>query len=230
MVVGSIVESATKKVAARVRDEQARAGGSFAEAGDRLLATGSAVSVVEQYEPPAYVNWDDTTYRGDAYPCFGWMCDVAEVEVDLDTFEVDVRAMWLAGDVGKAINPVMCKGQLEGGTLQAVGWALSEELVWKDGLIKNPRITNYIIPTTLDAPPFETRLVECPFPFGPGGGAKGIGEMPMDGGAPAIAAAVEHATGIAIDHLPLTPERILGATLGADLALSHLPTNPGVSR
>jgi CO/xanthine dehydrogenase Mo-binding subunit len=223
MVVGSIVESATKKVAAKVREEQTSSGGSFAEAGDRLLAREGGVRVVEQYEPPSYVQWDDVTYRGDAYPCFGWMCDVAEVEVDLDTFEVTARAMWIAGDVGKAINPVMCKGQLEGGTLQAVGWALSEEVVWRDGLIKNPRITNYIIPTALDAPPFETRLVECPFPFGPGGGAKGIGEMPMDGGAPAIAAAVEHACRVSVDHLPLTPERILGASIGADLALSHLP-------
>jgi CO/xanthine dehydrogenase Mo-binding subunit len=105
----------------------------------------------------------------------------------------------------------MCKGQIEGGSLQAVGWALWEDLVWKDGRIQNPRMTNYIIPTALDAPPFHIALVEEPFSFGPGGGAKGIGEMPMDGGAPAIAAAVEHATGIVMDSLPLTPERLFAA-------------------
>jgi CO/xanthine dehydrogenase Mo-binding subunit len=216
MVVGSIVERAAKEIAARVNAEIAAGGGSFAQAGDRLLAKGKVTSLL-QYEPPAYVNWDDNTYKGDAYPCFGWMCDVAEIEIDLDTFEVEVKAFFIAGDVGKAINPIMCKGQLEGGTLQAIGWALCEDLVWKDGVIKNPRITNYIVPTALDAPPFTTHLVECPFPFGPGGGAKGIGELPMDGGAPAIAAAVEQATGLAVDHLPLTPERLFAASLGATL-------------
>ncbi|AKT43162.1 xanthine dehydrogenase family protein molybdopterin-binding subunit [Chondromyces crocatus] len=208
MVVGSIVESASREVAARVTAEQAAAGGTFAEAGDRLLARGEAVGCLKQYEPPAFVQWDDTTYKGDAYPCFAWACDIAEVEVDLDTFEVSVTNFWSATDVGKAIHPVMCKGQIEGGTLQAIGWALCEEVVWKDGLIKNPRMTNYIIPTSLDAPPFHTLLVEEPWPYGPGGGAKGIGELPMDGGAPALAAAIEHAVGLIADSLPMTPERL----------------------
>ncbi|WP_437323889.1 xanthine dehydrogenase family protein molybdopterin-binding subunit [Sorangium sp. So ce381] len=227
MVVGSIVEAAARELASRVREEQAAqepgagegdAGAaaalpalSFEEAADRLLAREGQVTSLKQYEPPGYVRWDDEAYKGDAYPCFGWACDVAEVEVDLDTFEVTVVDFWSATDVGKAIHPVMCKGQIEGGSLQAIGWALSEEIVWQGGKIKNPRMTNYIIPTSLDAPPFHVVLVEEPFPFGPGGGAKGIGEMPMDGGAPAVAAAIEHATGIAACALPLTPERLLEA-------------------
>ncbi|MCC6521695.1 MAG: xanthine dehydrogenase family protein [Polyangiaceae bacterium] len=213
MVVGSIVERAAQKVAARVRAEQAAAGGSFAAAGDRLLAREGAVSALEQYEPPGWVAWDDARYKGDAYPAFAFACDVAEVEVDLDTFEVRVVGFWCAADVGRAVNPVMCKGQLEGGALQAIGWALTEEVVWRDGRILNPRLTNYIVPTALDAPPFETFLVEAPFEHGPGGGAKGIGELPMDGGAPAVAAAIEHATGLVLDGLPLTPERLLAASL-----------------
>jgi CO/xanthine dehydrogenase Mo-binding subunit len=167
------------------------------------------VTSTRQYEPPAWVDWDEKRYKGDAYPVFAYSCDVAEVEVDLDTFEVKVLDFWIAADVGKAINPVMCVGQLEGGTLQAIGWALSEEIVWDSGRILNPRMTNYIVPTALDAPPFHTILVEAPYAYGPGGGAKGIGELPMDGGAPAIAAAVEHATGLSVNHLPLTPERLL---------------------
>ncbi|WP_437980595.1 xanthine dehydrogenase family protein molybdopterin-binding subunit [Sorangium sp. So ce117] len=216
MVVGSIVEAAARELASRVRAEQASAPAalSFEEAADRLLAREGQVTSLKQYEPPGYVRWDDEAYKGDAYPCFGWACDVAEVEVDLDTFEVTVVDFWSATDVGKAIHPVMCKGQIEGGSLQAIGWALSEEIVWQGGKIKNPRMTNYIIPTSLDAPPFHVVLVEEPFPFGPGGGAKGIGEMPMDGGAPAVAAAVEHATGIAACALPLTPERLLEAARG----------------
>lgn len=213
MVVGSIIEATARELGALVEEERRAGGGSFAEAADRLLARMSTVSRMQQYEPPAFIQWDDVKYKGDAYPVFGWACDIAEVEVDLDTFEVKVTDFWSAVDVGKAIHPVMCRGQLEGGALQAIGWALWEEVVWKDGLIRNPRMTNYIIPTALDAPPFHTALVEEPWPYGPGGGAKGIGELPMDGGAPAIAAAIEHATGIVADSLPLTPERLLALAM-----------------
>ncbi len=210
MVVGGIVERAAREVAARVRAEQEAGGGTFGEAGDRLLAREeTGVTALVQYEHPGWVTWDDNTYKGDAYPVFGYACDVAEVEVDLDTLEVTVLGFWSATDVGKAIHPVMCKGQIEGGSLQAIGWALWEDVVWKDGLILNPRMTNYIIPTALDAPPFHVDLVEAPYAYGPGGGAKGVGELPMDGGAPAIAAAIEHATGLSALHLPLLPERLL---------------------
>jgi CO/xanthine dehydrogenase Mo-binding subunit len=215
MVVGAIVEQAAKAVAEQVQAVR-EDGESFAAAGDRLLAERGELSVLKQYEPPAWVDWDETRYKGDAYPVYAWACDIAEVEVDLDTFEVSVLRFWTAADVGRAINPVMCKGQLEGGALQAIGWALSEDLVWRDGHILNPRMTNYIVPTALDAPHFETILVECPYPHGPGGGAKGIGELPMDGGAPAVAAAIEHATGVVVDHLPLLPERLLLASAAAD--------------
>jgi CO/xanthine dehydrogenase Mo-binding subunit len=211
MVVGSIVENASKQLAARVRAEVEAHGGTFGEATDRLIAREGPITSLLQYSPPSFIVWDDVTYKGDAYPCYGWACDIAEVEVDLDTFEVTVVDFWSATDVGKAINPVMCKGQIEGGSLQAIGWAVSEEITWRDGHITNPRMTNYIIPTSLDAPRFQTILVEAPFAMGPGGGAKGIGELPMDGGAPAIAAAVEHAIGVAMGSLPLTPERILAA-------------------
>jgi CO/xanthine dehydrogenase Mo-binding subunit len=211
MVVGAIVEQASGEIAERVRSEMADGGGSFAEAADRLLSREGEVSCLKQYQPPDWVQWDEKKYKGDAYPVYAWACDVAEVEVDLDTFEVKVVDFWMAADVGKAINPVMCKGQLEGGTLQAIGWALCEDLRWERGRILNPRMTNYIIPTALDAPPFDTTLVEAPYPHGPGGGAKGIGELPMDGGAPAIAAAVEHAIGVAMNHLPLTPERLFAS-------------------
>ena len=212
MVVGSITENAAREIAARVHKEMETAGGTFAEAGDRLLAREGEVTSLLQYAPPDWIQWDDARYKGDAYPCFGWACDIAEVEVDTETLEVTVTSFWSATDVGRAIHPVMCKGQIEGGSLQAIGWALWESLVWDKGIIKNPRMTNYIIPTSLDAPPFHTILVEAPFSMGPGGGAKGIGELPMDGGAPAIAAAIEHALGLAMDELPLTPERLLAAS------------------
>jgi CO/xanthine dehydrogenase Mo-binding subunit len=212
MIVGSIVERAARDLFARTEHERQKRGGSFDEAALRLLASKEPVVSEKSYETPADLAWDDETYRGDAYPVFAWGCDIAEVEVDLDTFETTVLGFWAVQDVGKAIHPLLCKGQIEGGTLQAIGWALNEKLVVKDGRILNARMANYIVPTSLDAPRFTTVLVEDPYSKGPGGGAKGIGELPMDGGAPAIAAAIEHATGIVRDDLPLLPEDLFEAS------------------
>ena len=215
MVVGSIVERAAKDLLARVADEAKLRGLSPAAAWDRLAADPERATALVQYEPPPDVSWDDATYSGDAYPAYGWACDVAEVEVDLDTFETKVTGFWAAVDVGRALNPKLCAGQVEGGTLQAIGWALTEKLVTRDGKILNPRMTNYIVPTSLDAPPFTTILVEAPYSRGPGG-AKGVGELPMDGGAPAVAAAIEHATGLVLDRLPMLPEDLFEASLKGD--------------
>jgi CO/xanthine dehydrogenase Mo-binding subunit len=136
--------------------------------------------------------------------------EVAEVEVDLDTYEVTVHRITTAQDIGRAIHPVLAAGQIEGGTLQAVGYGLLEELVWDKGRIVNNRLTNYIIPTSLDAPDMETIIVEKQYAHGPFG-AKGVGELPMDGAAPAIAAAVFNATGAFVTEIPITPERLQAA-------------------
>jgi len=214
MVVGSIVAQAARDLRQRVEREQQAGGGSFAEASNRLIEREGRVVAYRQYKHPDGVKFDDATYTGTAYPVYAWACDIAEVEVDLDTFELDVLGFWSAVDVGRAIHPVLCRGQLDGGALQSIGWALCEEVQWKDGRIVNPRMATYIVPTSLDAPPFHTHLVEDSYEFGPGG-AKGIGELPMDGGAPALAAAIEHATGIVFDKIPMTPERMLDAWLAS---------------
>ena len=112
-----------------------------------------------------------------------------------------------AVDVGKAINPVIVRGQIEGGTLQALGWALLENVVYKDGRVANANMTNCIVPTFADAPELETILIEVPYPFGPSG-AKGVGEIPMDGPAAAVANAIEDALGCAFDAIPILPEVI----------------------
>ena len=132
---------------------------------------------------------------------------MAEVEVDMDTFEVTVLKITTAQDIGRAIHPLLAAGQIEGGTLQAVGYGLLEELVWDRGRIVNNRLTNYIIPTSLDAPEMETVIIEKEYPHGPFG-AKGVGELPMNGAAPAIAAAVFNATGAFVTEIPITPERL----------------------
>ena len=114
---------------------------------------------------------------------------------------------------GRIIHPVLAEGQVEGGTLQAVGYATIEEIKLVDGRYLNDRLATYLIPTALDAPRIEAILVEKPYSGAPHG-AKGVGELPMDVGAPAVVAAIHDATGVWIHDLPATPERIL---LTADL-------------
>src|SRR6267378_979619 len=166
--------------------------------------------VEKTYVQPDSVHWDDQTYRGDAYPVYGWACTIADVEVDTATGEVRVTDVVTAVDCGKAIHPVMAEGQIEGGALQAVGWATIEEIKTRDGRYLNDRLATYIIPTALDAPRLTTILVENPYSGGPFG-AKGIGELPMDGPAPAIIAAIHDATGAWLDEVPATPEKVLTA-------------------
>ena len=177
----------------------------------------------ERFAPYPNVEFDDSTYTGDAYPAFGWACAVATVDVDLDTGEVTVRDVVSANDAGRIIHPVLAEGQVEGGTLQAVGYATIEEIKLVDGRYLNDRLATYLIPTSLDAPRIHAILVEKPFSGAPHG-AKGLGELPMDVGAPAVVAAIHDATGIWIHDLPASPERILAALTGAPT-----PAVPGVS-
>jgi CO/xanthine dehydrogenase Mo-binding subunit len=111
-------------------------------------------------------------------------------------------------EVGKVINPVLATGQIEGGIAQAIGWALYERVVWREGRMVNSQMTNYIIPTAMDVPSIRVHFEERPYPHGPAG-AKGIGELPMDGAAPAIFNAVAQATGVNPTRLPLTPESLM---------------------
>ncbi len=166
--------------------------------------------VDKTYVQPDTIHWDDQTYRGDAYPVYAWACTIVDVEVDMLTGEVRVTDLVSAVDCGKAIHPVMAEGQIEGGMLQAVGWATIEEIKMKDGGYQNDRLATYLIPTALDAPRIKTILVENPYSGGPFG-AKGIGELPMDGPAPAIIAAIHDATGVWLDEVPATPEKVLRA-------------------
>jgi CO/xanthine dehydrogenase Mo-binding subunit len=184
--------------------------GPFASIAQRYLEEHGPLQIVEQYAPPPGIEWDEQSYRGDAYACYGWSATAVEVEVDLDSGEVRVERVVQACDVGKAIHPILCAGQVEGGVVQALGYALLEELFTKGGRVQNARMQSYIIPTSLDAPHIETILIENAYPHGPYG-AKGIGELPMDGPAPAVAAAVLHATGVLVSELPITPDRLLRA-------------------
>ena len=220
MVVGGLLVGAARRLRERVEADSG--GRTFADAHVEWAAAHGPVRIDQRFEPYPGEGFDDATYRGDAYPAFGWAAAVAEVDVDLDTGEVAVRHVVAADDVGRVIHPVLAEGQVEGGTLQAVGYATLEEMKLVDGRYLNDRLATYLIPTALDAPRISTILVEAPFSGAPHG-AKGVGELPMDVAAPAVVAAIADATGVWIHDLPATPERILAAMAGIDAA----PPPPG---
>jgi CO/xanthine dehydrogenase Mo-binding subunit len=190
---------------------EAATGAQFADSYPAYARDHGALRVDQRFEPyPGGTPFDDATYTGDAYPAFGWAACVAQVDVDLDTGEVRVRDVVAADDIGRVIHPVLAEGQVEGGTLQAIGYATIEEIKLRDGRYLNDRLATYIIPTALDAPRISAILVEAPFAGVPHG-AKGVGELPMDVGAPAVIAAIADATGAWITDLPASPERIIAA-------------------
>ncbi len=168
------------------------------------------ICVSARYEEPAGIYWDDQKYQGDAYGAYSWAVYVAEVSVDTLTGEVKVDDFVALQEVGRVLHPVLAAGQVEGGVLQGIGFALYEDVVWKNGAMANNQMTNYIIPTSVDVPPIHVFFEEIPYEHG-AMGAKGIGELPMDGPAPAVINAVENALGISFTHIPLTAEYILTA-------------------
>jgi CO/xanthine dehydrogenase Mo-binding subunit len=209
MIVGRLVEEACDALVARLDEGPLRGVALRA----RIAAwhrdhRGQDLVARATYAPPPDVRWDETTYRGDAYAAFGWAAYVAEVEVDLRTFATRVVDFVAVQEVGKVLHETLARGQIQGGVVQGVGWALFEECVLAEGAMRNHQLTNYIIPTSDDVPPIRVVFVENPWPGGPQG-AKGLGELPLDGAAPAIVNAVARATGTDPCEIPLTPERLM---------------------
>jgi CO/xanthine dehydrogenase Mo-binding subunit len=214
MIVGKLVESAalglkqTLLGSGFLQENYSRA--EFAQAcGDYIRKFGPLKSF-SQYQTPPEIHWDEENYRGDAYSTYAWAVYVAEVTVDSLTYEVCVDDFVAVQEVGKVAHPVLAAGQIEGGVAQGIGFALYENVVWQEGRMVNNQMTNYIMPTAADAPPIRVFFEEVPYGYGPGG-AKGIGELPLDGTAPAVVNAIENAIGIGFDHLPVLPETLLEA-------------------
>ncbi|HUV68503.1 MAG TPA: xanthine dehydrogenase family protein molybdopterin-binding subunit [Terracidiphilus sp.] len=209
MVVGRLIERAGKQLVAMLRD-QAGLGTNFTReqffaACDRLRsAQGKVVSLV-RYEAPPGIFWDDQKYQGEAYPSYAWSIHMAQVAVDMVTFSAEVEEFWAVQEVGRVLNPVLATGQIEGGIAQGIGYALYEKVLLQNGHMANNQMTNYIIPTAEDVPPIHVYFEEIPFQYG-GYGAKGIGELPHDGPAPAIVNAIKDATGVSFHSIPLLPE------------------------
>lgn len=146
---------------------------------------------------------------------YGYVAEAVEVEVDTETGQVRLIRVICADDVGRAINPRLIEGQIEGAVVQAAGYAILENFVQTDGICRTPGLSTYLIPTVLDIPErVASVILEYPDPRGPFG-ARGMAEMPYLPLAPAICHAVREATGVWIDEFPLTPERVLAAIEGA---------------
>jgi len=212
MIVGGLVERAADDLRRRVGLDDTARGAMVKQAirrwhqehpGEVEPLFGEAT-----YEKPPGISWDDKTYRGDAYGAFAWAAYVAEVEVDLRTCATRVIDFVAVQEVGKVLNPTLARGQVQGGVVQGIGWALMEECKWRDGAMANNQLTNYLIPTSDDVPSVRVAFLENPYPHG-AGGAKGLGELPIDGPAPAIVNAIAAATGADPRAIPVTPERLM---------------------
>ena len=220
MIVGGLIERACddlRRAAGLAPDTRGAAlGAGLVRWHDRH--PGSELVGVAEYERPPGVAWDDATYRGDAYGTFAWGAYVAEVEVDLRTCATRVLDFVAVQDAGRIINEDLARGQIQGGVVQGIGWALLEECRWADGAMANAQLTNYLIPTAADVPPIRVAFLETPYPFG-AQGAKGLGELPLDGPAPAIVNAIADALGVEPTEIPVTPERLMAiAHLGLRIA------------
>ena len=211
MIVGKLIERASLQILSTLRDHEHlpahHTPEQFTTAAKSYLAKHGQLRGSARYEPATKIHWDDDLYRGDAYPGYAWAVYVAEVAVDLNTYMATVTRFDALQEVGKVMHPVLARGQIEGGIAQGIGYALYEKCVYKDGHLMNNQMTNYIMPTSADLPEIHVAFEEIPSIHGPGG-AKGIGELPMDGPAPAILNAIENATGIAFNTIPLLPEDI----------------------
>jgi CO/xanthine dehydrogenase Mo-binding subunit len=220
MIVGKLVESAVlglrQTLIAGGFLKENYASEEFQKACAAYIEKFGPLKSSTKYQPPPGIRWDDDKYQGDAYGAFAWAIYVAEVSVDMLTYEAHVDDFVALQEVGKVINPVLAAGQIEGGVAQAIGYTLFENVVWQNGRMANGQMTNYIMPTAADVPPIRVFFEENPYAYGPAG-AKGIGELPMDGGGPAILNAIENATGVSFNHIPLMPEALMLELVTSDV-------------
>ncbi len=164
-----------------------------------------------QYRPPKTTPYDPQTGKSEPNFAYGYVAQAVEVEVDLETGQVRLVRVISVNDVGRAVNPQLVQGQIEGAVVQAQGYALMEHLISENGMIKNPFLSTYLIPTVLDVPEeVKSVILEYPDPIGPWG-ARGMAEMPFLPLAPAIVAAIHDATGVWLSSLPLLPEKVVAA-------------------
>jgi CO/xanthine dehydrogenase Mo-binding subunit len=206
LMSGNAVRDACTRIRAAMEPVIADSGLSWREAVALCVQKQVGLAAYGWSVPPA-TSFDLTNGHGDAYICYSFSANVVEVEVDTQTGETRVLRVHSGHDAGRIINPTTGEGQIEGGVVQGLGYALVEEHHLEAGRILNDQFSTYILPTPLDTPEIRPILVEHPFPWGPYG-AKGLGETPIIAVAPAVTAAIAHATGVRLSEIPATPERL----------------------
>jgi CO/xanthine dehydrogenase Mo-binding subunit len=212
MVIGNLIRSAaiglkqTLQLGGALKETYTDV--EFAEACRGHIAERGVLRSLARYNAPPGIFWDDTKYKGEAYAAYAWAVYVAEVSVDLTTYAAKVENFVALQEIGKVLHPMLASGQIIGGVAQGIGFALYEKVIWQNGRMVNGQMTNYIMPASCDLPPIEVIFEELGNPHG-AYGAKGIGELPMDGPAPAIINAIVNALGVEFNSVPLLPEDIL---------------------
>jgi CO/xanthine dehydrogenase Mo-binding subunit len=189
MIVGGLLQECAKEMKRRWREAE-------------------KLEIEKVYQHPSWLRWDDKTFQGDAYPVYSWGANIAEVEVDPLTYEITVQKIYAVYDVGVPVDIRTLDGQMQGGIAQGIGWATIEVMEGDVGRLKQENLTDYKVPTSMDAPEMEIAYVNNPYPYGPFG-AKCAGELPFVGAPPAIAAAVSNALNRKINAIPLTPESLM---------------------
>lgn len=216
-----LLETASQMLEVRTEELEVTAG--MLRSRERPELGASVVAIVEQMHGSGKrcIGWgwhdittadvDPETSQGDAYQTFGWATQLAEVEVDTETGVVRVVRLASATDAGKAINPVGVEGQIEGGAVMGLGYALYERHVLDEaGHPKTTSLAFYLVPTMMDVPEIESLIVEVPEPSGPYG-AKGVSEPASIPTTPAILNAIHDAVGVRLFETPATPERVYRA-------------------
>jgi CO/xanthine dehydrogenase Mo-binding subunit len=209
MVVGRLIERASQQLVQMLREEdglnESFSREDFFACCQQMRRRKGEVLSLCRFQAPPGIFWDDEKYRGEAYPAYAWSVQIAQVAVDTVTYSAEVEEFWSVQEAGRVLNPVLAGGQIEGGIAQGIGYALYEKVLLHNGHMVNNQMTNYIMPTAEDVPAIHVSFLEVPFSYG-GFGAKGIGELPHDGPAPAILNAIRDAIGVSFNSIPLLPE------------------------
>ncbi len=181
------------------------------------------VMTTDYYEPPSEMQ--DKDFKGDLSAAYAFGTQVVELEVDRDTGIVRVEKVTSVHDVGRVINQLGIEGQVEGGVVMGMGYALTENLIVEEGMVKNPGFRDYKLVTAPEIPEIDMHFIETNDPEGPYG-AKGVGEAPAICTAPAIANAIHNATGVRIHELPFTPEKVYRALHAARTGQTRQAARP----
>ncbi len=174
----------------------------------KIWKSGVRQEHIEPYVGPSYIHWDEEKMQGDAYPSYSWGVNIVEVEFDPISYQIDIKHVWSTYDVGRVVDERIAIGQADGGIVQGLGYGYMENMKCIDGRFRQKSLSDYIVPTAEDIPFMDTAFIDNPFIFG-ADGAKGMGELTLVGGAPAIALAIENAIGKKVNDIPCNPEYIM---------------------